>query len=164
MDADGDHSSMLYFLDTRTRQWVAPTVMGEPPAARAGHAAALLGARWLLAGGGGGDAPVITSLCLNLGTLEAGFVRWEAPVRLLAVSPSSSLALSWSRLRRLRDTHIVHRPHRPGWSGGMHRPGIDLARVCLWRRLTGGALERTMYDEMEVTDGCRHMCHLAPHP
>lgn len=81
MDADGDHSSNLYFLDTRTKQWVTPTVMGEPPAVRAGHAAALLGARWLLAGGGGGETPVTTSLCLNLATLEAGFVRWEAPVR-----------------------------------------------------------------------------------
>lgn len=89
MDADGDCSAALYFLDSKTQQWIAPTVMGEAPAVRAGHAAALLGNRWLLAGG----SHVTTSLCLNLATLEAGFVRWEAPVRAHAIAPVCERAM-----------------------------------------------------------------------
>lgn len=39
-------------LDTESMEWFVPTVEGNPPSSRAGHAAAALGSMWYIIGGG----------------------------------------------------------------------------------------------------------------
>ncbi|EIE23784.1 galactose oxidase [Coccomyxa subellipsoidea C-169] len=77
-------------LDTKTNEWSSPATDGVPPTPRAGHAAAMLGDRLYVVGGGNNSAGCADLACLDLSGLAAGRpLRWSS---VATAEPRSAIA------------------------------------------------------------------------
>ncbi|KAK9821109.1 hypothetical protein WJX81_006949 [Elliptochloris bilobata] len=116
----------LHALDTHTMTWSQPAVTGTAPSPRAGHAGALLGDTWYVAGGGNNASGCTDMLALDLGGLGAAPLAW-APVTtaeprsaiaseglsLLAAPAAGALVAFGGYNGRYHNTVQVFRPERP---------------------------------------------------
>eukprot|EP00192_Tetraselmis_astigmatica_P008654 CAMPEP_0117679946 /NCGR_PEP_ID=MMETSP0804-20121206/18077_1 /TAXON_ID=1074897 /ORGANISM="Tetraselmis astigmatica, Strain CCMP880" /LENGTH=631 /DNA_ID=CAMNT_0005489385 /DNA_START=286 /DNA_END=2178 /DNA_ORIENTATION=- len=67
----------IHVLDTENMEWFVPATEGSPPSARAGHAAAALGDKWYIAGGGNNTTGCLDMLSLDMSELGTGALKWE---------------------------------------------------------------------------------------
>lgn len=68
----GSHAACfndLHVLDLQTMEWSRPTLQGEIPTPRAGHAGVTIGENWFLVGGGDNKSGVSETVVLNMSTL-----------------------------------------------------------------------------------------------
>ncbi|XP_020527213.1 acyl-CoA-binding domain-containing protein 5 isoform X2 [Amborella trichopoda] len=68
----GSHSTCfndLHVLDLQTMEWSIPQTQGEVVSARAGHAGAVIGENWYIAGGGDNNKGASETLVLNMSRL-----------------------------------------------------------------------------------------------
>jgi N-acetylneuraminic acid mutarotase len=54
-EGEGEHYNDIYVLDTEQWNWFVPPVSGEPPSARAYHAAVMCESKMVIIGGGRAD-------------------------------------------------------------------------------------------------------------
>jgi len=85
----------LSFLDTEQMEWFSPSTKGKAPSPRAGHAAAAVGDKWFVVGGGNNTSGCMDMLSLDLSELGTGTLKWE-PVAMICEkgSPIASEGLS----------------------------------------------------------------------
>lgn len=91
----GSHSicyNDIYVLDLETYEWTQPEVHGDVlPVPRAGHAAALVGSKWYIVGGGDNKGGVAETMVLDTETWEWSAIA-TAPPRTPIASEGLSLA------------------------------------------------------------------------
>eukprot|EP01024_Parvocaulis_polyphysoides_P061081 TRINITY_DN672_c1_g5_i1.p1 TRINITY_DN672_c1_g5~~TRINITY_DN672_c1_g5_i1.p1 ORF type:complete len:575 (+),score=49.31 TRINITY_DN672_c1_g5_i1:16-1740(+) len=97
--------SDLHILDTSTMQWLDVEVSGSPPAARAGHAGALLGDIWYIVGGGNNVSGCTEMVSLSLSTLNQGKVSWQTVT--VVVQPSSLASEGLSMLSHPASSSLI---------------------------------------------------------
>uniref|UniRef100_A0A061SA78 Acyl--binding domain-containing protein 4-like n=1 Tax=Tetraselmis sp. GSL018 TaxID=582737 RepID=A0A061SA78_9CHLO len=67
----------LHVLDVEDMSWSVPAAAGQAPSPRAGHAAAMLGNMWYIAGGGNNTTGCRDMVALDVSELGVGTVKWS---------------------------------------------------------------------------------------